>query len=125
MAIYKPTDKRDPHHWAIYIHGADESIQQLVDKKAAGGYKVEAIIWGKAPSRSSLLSDLIPVGTIKGAKVTEARNHIQAQHVDNVSHTWNCQNWAMEALQDAAKAGLINLDASAMGQVQAKHENWQ
>ena len=119
MALYNPTDPRDPLHWAIYIDDPSgrESIQQLIDKFELGGYRVAAIRYNTRPQRSGLWSENIRVGTIDHRRVDAARQLIQNQYVDNQSTTWNCQSWAMEALETLNHAGIMRYHSGARRQL--------
>lgn len=110
MAIYDPTDQRDPRHWAIYINDPNgrESIQQLLDKFDAGGYRVAPVRYDTRPNRSGLWRENVLCGHIPAARVNAARQLIQNQYVDNVSQTWNCQAWAIEALESLQNAGIMS-----------------
>ena len=92
VAIYGPTDRRDPDHWAIYIddQSGSKSIQQMVGKFGNEGYRVASIRYDTSPDRSSMWKGTIVVGALHSSRVAEARQLIQYQSVDNRSTTWNC-----------------------------------
>ena len=127
IALYNPTDNRDPRHWAIYINDPNgrESIQQLIDKKDIGEYRVDRIRYDIRPQRSGLWMENILCGSISSSRVDAARSLIQSQFVDNVSTTWNCQAWAMEALASLQQARLMTLDAGGQRRLASMRQNWQ
>ncbi|KAI2626386.1 hypothetical protein GGS21DRAFT_530169 [Xylaria nigripes] len=126
MAIYKVLDERDPNHWAIYFsNGAESVILQIGDDKNGVGYYVEDPIRNKEPARSARLEESIVAGTIDDPNNFEiAVNVIQATPTNNTSTTWNCQAWAMEALDRLRAEGLFRWDlvgkAKLMGRRQYK-----
>ena len=46
VAIYQPSDERDPNHWAIFLHNGREGdvILQVSDDKGGVGYYVEEAV---------------------------------------------------------------------------------
>lgn len=97
VSIYKPTDSRDPCHWAIFLNGkgASDVILQVSDDKHGVGYYVEKPMWGKFPQKSGMHKESIPVGTITAASLKTAVTVINSTPVDNKSTTWNCQAWCV------------------------------
>ncbi|KAI0191788.1 hypothetical protein EV127DRAFT_61446 [Xylaria flabelliformis] len=126
IAVYKVYDKRDPNHWAIHINdGKTAVILQVGDDKGGVGYFVDKPMYNKEPSRSARHEESITVGVIPGSSFDAAVSIIQATPVDNVSTTWNCQAWAVQALDSLGSAGLFQWDAEAKATVLKKRQNWQ
>ncbi|KAI0834657.1 hypothetical protein F5Y06DRAFT_278561 [Hypoxylon sp. FL0890] len=126
ISIYKPSDERDPNHWAIYIQNGQEGvILQVADDKGGIGYYVDKPIYNKQPQRSQRHETSIPVGTIKSENYEAAVAAIQATPVDNESTTWNCQAWAMEALDALEEAELFVWDQKGKAQAKARRQEWQ
>jgi hypothetical protein len=52
VAIYHPLDRRDPHHWAIYILSPTRrgSIHQVQDDIDGRGYHVARVRWNIRPN---------------------------------------------------------------------------
>lgn len=126
VAIYNPTDKRDPCHWALWLKATDGQsvILQVGDEKNGRGYYVEDPIY-KEPMRSARLAEAIECGTIPSSKHNQAVLLIQAHSVDNQSTTWNCQAWVMENLENLEQHGLLQVPPAVKASLQAKRQNWQ
>jgi hypothetical protein len=126
ISIYKPTDERDPSHWAIFLSGNDSSvILQVGDDKHGVGYYVEEPMQGKQPQKSSRHDQSIAVGVISSSDFDQAISTIQNTPVDNISKTWNCQAWAVEALDRLSDAGMFRWDPRAKAAALAKRQIWQ
>ncbi|OBR02087.1 hypothetical protein CH63R_14388 [Colletotrichum higginsianum IMI 349063] len=125
IAIYDVLDSRDPNHWAIYLDGERDVILQVGDDIGGVGYFVEQPIYNKKPQRSSRHKESIAVGSISSNKFNDAIAAIQNTPVDNNSNTWNCQAWAIEALDTLSDAGLFNWQRGKKQTLQAKRQNWQ
>lgn len=97
VSIYKPTDDRDPSHWAIFLNGqgAKDVILQVSDDKHGIGYYVEKPMWGKYPQKSAMHRASIAVGTITASSLRAVVATINSTPVDNNSQTWNCQAWCV------------------------------
>ncbi|KAF2969776.1 hypothetical protein GQX73_g3797 [Xylaria multiplex] len=118
IALYKVLDERDPNHWAIHINDGETAvILQVGDDEGGVGYFVEKPIYNKEPSRSGRHEESITVGVIPESSFDAAVSIIQATPVDNVSPTWNCQAWAVQALDSLASAGLFQWDEEAKATV--------
>ncbi|OJJ88091.1 uncharacterized protein ASPGLDRAFT_1027681 [Aspergillus glaucus CBS 516.65] len=126
VAIYNPTDKRDPCHWALWLKTSDDQsvILQVGDEKNGRGYYVEDPIY-KEPMRSARLAEVIDCGTIPSSKHNQAVLLIQAHPVDNQSTTWNCQAWVIENLENLEQHGLLQVSPTVKASLQAKRQNWQ
>lgn len=126
ISIYNPTDERDPSHWAIFLSGSGSSvILQVGDDKHGVGYYVEEPIHDKQPQKSSRHNQSIAVGAISSSNFDQAVSTIQSTPVDNTSKTWNCQAWAVEALDRLSDAGTFRWDPRAKATALAKRQNWQ
>jgi len=126
IAIYDVYDERDPNHWAIFIGtGSNGVILQVGDDKGGVGYFVEEPIYNKEPQRSAKHKESILVGTISSADLDTVVSDIISHPVDNTSTTWNCQAWAMEALDAEEEYGLFQWDKEGKEKVQKKRQMWQ
>ncbi|RYP04413.1 hypothetical protein DL764_004469 [Monosporascus ibericus] len=126
LAIYDVYDERDPNHWAIYIDaGKTGVLLQVGDDKGGVGYYVEKPIYNKEPQRSNRHKESIPVGSISSADFDVAVARILSQPVDNVSTTWNCQAWAVEALDEVERAGIFKWDKKGKENSLKKRQRWQ
>jgi len=67
----------------------------------------------------------VPCGDLRPANVGLVRQLIQNQYVDNVSTTWNCQSWVMDALGSLQAGGLLELRGEAERQLRSMLQNWQ
>ncbi|KAI5918634.1 hypothetical protein F4810DRAFT_690945 [Camillea tinctor] len=67
VAIYNPTDERDPHHWAIHIRSPTRrgSIHQVYDNVGGRGYYLGAVRWGIRPNLAQLFNQAIYIGRIR------------------------------------------------------------
>ncbi|EFE44699.1 hypothetical protein TRV_00490 [Trichophyton verrucosum HKI 0517] len=126
VAIYNPSDERDPCHWALWLksENGDSTILQVGDDKGGVGYYVEQPI-RKEPGRSLKLKETIICGTIPTEKEREAEGKIQSHPVDNQSTTWNCQSWVMENLDNLEEEGFMQVSPTAKANLQSKRQNWQ
>lgn len=126
VAIYNPSDQRDPCHWALWLKSANGQsvILQVGDDKGGRGYYVEDPIY-KEPMRSLRLAEVVPCGTVPTNKHDQAVFMIQSHPVDNQSTTWNCQAWVMENLDRLAQLGLLQPSPGAKESLQSKRQNWQ
>jgi hypothetical protein len=127
IAIYKPSDPRDPSHWAIYLHNSKEGdvILQVSDDKGGVGYFVEEPIYDKQPQRSSRHDKSIEAGTIASKDHEAAIAAIFATPVDNESTTWNCQSWAMQALDNLEEVNLFKWNKKGKESSLKRRQNWQ
>lgn len=127
IAIYRPSDERDPNHWAIFLHNSNlgDVILQVADDKGGVGYYVEEPIYNKQPQRSGRHEVSIEVGVIASQDHETAIVAIQATPVDNESSTWNCQSWAMEALNNLEEIDLFHWDKKGKKRAQKRRQNWQ
>ena len=127
MAIYNPLDVRDPKHWALYLKNSQKIsiILQVSDDKDGVGYYVEKPVYDKKPERSRHHDTSIAVGTIRTEDHDEAVSMIQETPVDNVSETWNCQAWAIEALTELENLGLFTWSTRGKEAVIARREHRQ
>jgi hypothetical protein len=126
ISIYSPTDERDPNHWAIFLRGNGNSvILQVGDDKHGVGYYVEEPMHNKQPQKSSRYNQSIVAGVISSSDYDQAIFTIQNTPVDNFSKTWNCQVWAIEALDRLSNAGMFRWDPLAKSTALTKRQNWQ
>ncbi len=127
IAIYRPLDPRDPSHWAIYLDNDRKAsvIVQVADDKNGIGYYVEPPIYGKYPERSRHHEINIAVGTIRTADHDEAVAMILETPVDNVSSTWNCQAWAIDALNYLEEQGLFTWSRSGHSATLQRRQYYQ
>ncbi|TDZ24093.1 hypothetical protein Cob_v003501 [Colletotrichum orbiculare MAFF 240422] len=125
IAIYSVLDERDPYHWAIFLDGEKQAILQVGDDIDGVGYFVEAPIYDKSPQRSSRLMESIPLGTLKAFEFATAIGVIQHTPVDNDSKTWNCQAWAIEALDRLSTMTSFEWEAGKRSIMEGKRQHWQ
>ncbi|KAK3313308.1 hypothetical protein B0H66DRAFT_577389 [Apodospora peruviana] len=127
IAIYKPADDRDPSHWAIFLCNGQlgDVILQVGDDKGGVGYFVDEPVYDKQPQRSIRHDKSIMVGSIASVDQDAAIAAIQATPVDNVSTTWNCQAWAVEALDGLEEVGLFTWDKKGKEAALKKRQRWQ
>lgn len=126
ISLYHPSDQRDPSHWAIYLQNSKGGvILQVVDDKGGVGYYVDEPLYNKEPQSSRRHDISIEVGTIKDKDHKTAVETIQATPVDNESTTWNCQAWAVDALDGLEGAGLFKWDTKGREQVLKRRQHWQ
>jgi hypothetical protein len=97
--------------WAIWLQSAagDGTILQTGDEKGGRGNYVDEPVY-KAQTRSQRLETIIRCGTVSTENHQGAVDTIQAQPVDNVSTTGNCQAWVMETFATLGTNGLFELD---------------
>ncbi|KAJ0418479.1 hypothetical protein BJY00DRAFT_287541 [Aspergillus carlsbadensis] len=126
VAIYNPTDSRDPSHWALWLRSADNKsvILQVGDDKGGRGYYVDKPVY-KEPMRSLRLAEAVHCGTIATDDHDQAVALIQAHPVDNESKTWNCQAWVMENLAQLVGVGVLVLAEGALEVLTGLRQEWQ
>ena len=127
IAIYDVYDERDPNHWAIFLENSRKgnAILQVGDDKNGVGYYVEEVTYDKEPERSSRHIKSIEVGTISSADHESAIANIQATPVNNRSTTWNCQAWAMEALEYLEEVNLFAWNRRGKERALRRRQEWQ
>ncbi|KAL2833620.1 hypothetical protein BJY01DRAFT_253377 [Aspergillus pseudoustus] len=127
VAIYNPTDDRDPSHWALWLRSADGKsvILQVADDKGGKGYYVAKPVYNKEPMKSTRLAEVVECGTIPTDKHAKAVVMTQTHPVDNESTTWNCQAWVMEVLEALEELKILVPIADARGELESRRQNWQ
>ncbi|KAK1978307.1 hypothetical protein LZ30DRAFT_599450 [Colletotrichum cereale] len=126
IAIYHVYDERDPNHWAIFLgQNEREVILQIGDDKGAAGYFVEEPIYNKQPQRSNRHKESVAVGSIDSSNFDAIVAIIQNTPVDNISNTWNCQAWIIEALDNLSNLGLFQWDQRSKQMILQKRQHWQ
>ncbi|OTA54208.1 hypothetical protein K449DRAFT_439617 [Hypoxylon sp. EC38] len=67
VAIYRPIDPRDPHHWAIAITSPThrKSVHQIHDDIGGRGYYVADARWRIRPNRARLFRVSVFIGRIR------------------------------------------------------------
>lgn len=126
VSVYRPTDARDPAHWAIHICSPSRrrTIQQItLDDR--GDYCVDDMRWHVNPERSSLHDFDIECSTIPVSMVAAARDLVQQHSVDNNSTTWNCQAWVLECLDLLRRARLLKAQWRAIQRMRRLKQRWQ
>ncbi|KAK3940110.1 hypothetical protein QBC46DRAFT_449752 [Diplogelasinospora grovesii] len=93
--------------------------------KGGLGYFVDRPLYSKNPEASTRLDMSIEVGTIETQDHEAAINSIQATPVDNVSTTWNCQAWIMDALDNLEAEGLFRWDRRGKDTAKGKRQDEQ
>ncbi|KAI1856408.1 hypothetical protein JX265_011655 [Neoarthrinium moseri] len=127
IAIYQISDKRDPNHWALFLHNSQSGdvILQVSDDKGGVGYYVETPIYNKQPQRSGRHETSIEVGTINSDDHDSAIAALQATPVDNDSTTWNCQSWVMEALEALEETDMFRWNQAGKAEALSRRQHWQ
>ena len=108
-ARYRPTDTRDPHHWAIHIITPRRcsSTHQVHDDVGGRCYYVAPPRFNIRPQRARLHRVSIFVGRIPWYHLNRVHRMIQRWRVDNRSPTWNCQSWVMEIILELRRRGWL------------------
>ena len=117
----------DPHPWALWLSpsNGDDLILQIGDDVGGLGYYVDDPLRGKQPQNSTRCEDTVLCGTIPTDYFDDAVVLIQSTPVDNISTTWNCQAWIMEALEALAEYGMFVWEEGAEAELNERRENWQ
>ncbi|KAF2862708.1 hypothetical protein K470DRAFT_242619 [Piedraia hortae CBS 480.64] len=124
VAIYLPSDSRDPHHWALFPQGhGKDVIWQIVDD--GDRYTIDTPLHNKHPQRSSRVKELVLVGTVPLKYHDAALETIQKTTPNNTSKTWNCQSWVVEVLDNLASRGILTWKKGARNDLLGLRENWQ
>ena len=126
VAIYKKLDPRDAAHWALWLQGVkreDNVILQTGDEKETIGYFVEDPSFSN-PQHSNSLDETVECGGISSNYSLEKLIElVQSTPVNNKSHTWNCQNWVMLALDALSSKCCLKIEASVRETLMRKREN--
>jgi hypothetical protein len=127
IAVYEVSDERDPNHWAIFLHANRKGsvILQVSDDKGGVGYYVEKPMYNKRPQNSTRHKTSIEVGSIASEDYEAAVMTILSTPVDNDSQTWNCQAWAMEALDGLEANGMFSWNPRGKRSAEAIRQHWQ
>ena len=128
VAIYRPIDRRDPHHWAIHIVSPVRrrgTIQQVEDEVGGRGYFVSPVRWRIAPNRASRHRVSVIVGYVRRRDVGLVRWIIQNWPVNNRSSRWNCQRWVIELVWALFRAGLLRCRWRGIRRIMRMREYWQ
>jgi hypothetical protein len=126
VALYRPIAP-DPHHWAMHVRSprARTTLHQVADEPLGRGYYVDQIRWRVRPSRAGRFRTAIFVGWIRWADVAYVRHFIQQWDVDNVSTTWNCQEWVVELVFALLRARLLEVRWRGLTRLLSMRERWQ
>ncbi|KAG9228409.1 hypothetical protein BJ875DRAFT_389475 [Amylocarpus encephaloides] len=127
VAIYCPTDTRDPHHWAINIitPGRCSSTHQVYEYVGGRGYYVAPPRFNIRPFMDRLHRVSIIVGRIRWFQLNRVRHMIQGWRVNNRSTTWNCQSWVMEIIIELRRRGWLALRRRALSRLIREREYWR
>jgi hypothetical protein len=127
VAVYRPTDTRDPHHWAIHIITPRRGSRtyQVHDDVGGRGYYVAPPRFNIRPQRARLHRVSIFVGRIPWYHLNRVRRMIQRWRVDNRSTTWNCQSWVMGIILELRRRGWVAVRRRALERLARGREYWQ
>ncbi|KAL1947539.1 hypothetical protein VTO73DRAFT_13263 [Trametes versicolor] len=98
-------------HWAIYLRITDGSEIQHLLYQAAGNAEEQFVldIQHEDPKALDTFERQIDVCIIDGAAdVTEAREVVEGQPMQNGISTWNCQDWVVDTLEALHDARLVD-----------------
>lgn len=126
IAVYRPTDDRDPPHWAISICSPTHrrTIQQIA-LDPHDNYCVDRIRWRARPCRSALHDFDLECSTIPSSLVAAARQLIQMHGVNNNSRTWNCQEWVLECVVLLVRARILRARWLSIQRIRRLRQKWQ
>ncbi|TDZ53990.1 hypothetical protein CTRI78_v006618 [Colletotrichum trifolii] len=126
ISTYKEAKEGDPNHWAIFLEGNRRVILQLANRKDDNGYFVDAPVYDKSPTRARRHKKSYFIGKINNNNLFEsAVDTIQSTPVDNDSTTWNCQAWAIEALDRVAHTGAFKWGEGQREMLMEMRQYWQ
>lgn len=127
VAVYRPTDCRDPHHWAMHITTPrrGSSTHQVHDDVGGRGYYVALPRFNIRPHRARLHRVSIFVGRIPWYHLNRVRRMIQRWRVNNTSTIWNCQSWVMEIILELRRRRWLVVRRRALERLVGGREYWQ
>ncbi|KAI1110831.1 alpha/beta-hydrolase [Nemania sp. NC0429] len=127
VAIYHPTDQRDPHHWAINIRSpmSRGTIHQVYDNIGGRGYYVGDVRWHIRPNSARLFRQAIFIGRLRWLYLRRIRRLIQSWPVNNTSIHWNYQRWIVEIVYWLWNAGLLVVRERSLRRLMRMREYWQ